>query len=277
MNLRTLYYLLPPKMRLLARKVYYLPEDTYLKVSGKKKRMVPDKGDIYIGSGDFIEQGIHHLDLLRKYAGLKKDHEILDIGCGIGRSAVALTNFLNNEGKYEGFDVVEKGIKWCKKNISSIFSNFNFHYIPLKNDLYTKAGKRPEEFIFPYHDNRFDVVFLFSVFTHMQESETDHYLHEIYRVLKQGGTCLATFFIFNEKEEKYISESNSFSFPFKKEGYRLMDQNVKSANVAFNEQHILNIIKDKGFKITNIVNGYWKNIDNKNELTDFQDIIIMNK
>ncbi|MDD4143625.1 MAG: hypothetical protein PHN68_03215, partial [Prolixibacteraceae bacterium] len=107
--------------------------------------------------------------------------------------------------------------------------------------------------------------------------ETDHYLHEIYRVLKQGGTCLATFFIFNEKEEKYISESNSFSFPFKKEGYRLMDQNVKSANVAFNEQHILNIIEDKGFKITNIVNGYWKNIDNKNELTDFQDIIIMNK
>ncbi len=277
MNLRTLYYKLPPGMRLLARKLYYLPADTCSKLSGKKKRMVPDKGDIYIGSGDFIEQGIHHLDLLKEYAGIKPDHEILDIGCGIGRSAVALTDFLNSKGKYVGFDVVEKGIKWCTKNISGNFPNFHFQYIPLKNDLYSATGKRPEDFIFPYQDNRYDVVFLFSVFTHMQESETDHYLNEIYRVLKHGGVCLATFFVYNEFEEQYIAESNSFRFPYKRKGYRLMNENVKSANVAFEEQHIVKIIKNRGFRITNIVHGYWKNIKNKRELTDFQDIIVVEK
>ena len=277
MNLRTLYYNLSPEMRLLARKIYYLPEDIFLKVTGKKKKMVPDKGDIFIGAGDFIEQGNHHLKLLRQYTGLNPDNEILDVGCGIGRSAVALTNYLDSKGKYEGFDVVEKGIKWCKKNISSNFSNFHFQYVPLKNDLYRKTGKKPEEFVFPYIDDQFNVVFLFSVFTHMQETEIIHYIHEIYRVLKTGGTCLATFFIFNEKEEINISESNPFRFPYKREGYRLMNENVKNANVAFEEKHILKIIKKKGFKIKTIVHGYWKNINNKNELTDFQDIIVIEK
>jgi ubiquinone/menaquinone biosynthesis C-methylase UbiE len=277
MNLRTLYYKLSPEMRLLARKLYYLPKDICSKITGQKKSMVPDKGDIYTGSGDFTGQGIHHLELLKVYAGLKKDNKILDVGCGIGRSAVALTTYLDQNGSYEGFDAVEKGIKWCKKNISSNFSNFRFQYIPLKNDLYSATGINAEEFIFPYQDKCFDVVFLFSVFTHMQESETDHYLHEIYRVLKHGGTCLATFFVFNEKEEQNISVSNSFSFPYKKKGYRLMNEKVKSANVAFEEQHIMQIIEKRGFKITKMVHGYWKNIKNKKELTDFQDIIVMKK
>ena len=84
-------------------------------------------------------------------------------------------------------------------------------------------------------------------------------------------------FIFNEKEEINISESNPFRFPYKREGYRLMNENVKNANVAFEEKHILKIIEEKGFKIKTLVHGYWKNINNKNEMTDFQDIIVIEK
>lgn len=277
MNLRSIYYKLTPKMRLLARKLYFLPEDLLLKLTGKKKSMVPGKGDIYVGSGDFIKQGVHHLELLKRYAEIKEEDHVLDIGCGIGRSAVALTNFLTGNGRYEGFDIVKKGIKWCNKNISPKFSNFHFRYVPLINDLYNSKGTSPEEFIFPYINSRFDIVFLFSVFTHMQESEITHYLSEIYRVLKTGGTCLATFFLYNKEEELFISELNSFRFPIKKEGYRLMDQNLKNANVAFEEQHIFEIIKKEGFLIANIVHGYWKNFIDKSQLTDFQDIIILKK
>jgi len=95
-------------MRLLARKIYYLPEDIFLKVTGKKKKLVPDKGDIFIGAGDFIEQGNHHLKLLRQYTGLKPYHEILDVGCGIGRSAVASRIILTAKGN-------TKDLTWLKK------------------------------------------------------------------------------------------------------------------------------------------------------------------
>ena len=45
--------------------------------------------------------------------GLKPEHRVLDIGSGIGRVAIPLTEYLNEKGSYEGFDVVELGVNWC--------------------------------------------------------------------------------------------------------------------------------------------------------------------
>ena len=83
--------------------------------------MVPAKGDIYTGSGDFMAQGKHHLNLLRELANLKADDAVLDVGSGIGRTAVALTDYLTGNAEYEGFDVVEKGVKWCNEKINKKF------------------------------------------------------------------------------------------------------------------------------------------------------------
>ena len=162
MNLRSIYYAISPKSRFLVRKIYYFPVDILDFIRGRKNKYVPNKGDIFIGSGDFITQGKHHLLLLEELASLKPNHAVLDIGCGIGRAAVPLTQFLSFDGEYEGFDVVKKGIVWCKKHISKDFSNFNFQYIPLNNDLYHLTSQQAESFVFPYSDNSFDVVFLFS-------------------------------------------------------------------------------------------------------------------
>ena len=99
------------------------------------------------------------------------------------------------------FDVVEKGVNWCNAKIKKDHPNFNFRYVPLNNDLYNPSSlAKASEFHFPYADEQFDLAFLFSIFTHMQTEEIDHYLTEIYRVLKPGGKCLATFFLY--KEEK---------------------------------------------------------------------------
>jgi len=269
--------MLSPGMRLLVRKVYYFPYDLCLIISGKKNNMEPAKGDIYIGSGDFKKQGQHQLHLLKNLVDLDKNDTVLDIGSGIGRTAVALTGYLNSDGIYEGFDVVEKGINWCNSKIKSKYPNFNFRYIPLNNDLYNKAEGKADIFKFPYDANIFDVVFLFSVFTHMRPGEVSNYLLEICRVLKCGGKCLATFFIYNEKEEIYISKNNKFCFPYKEQGFRLMNKNVRCANIAFEADNIFTTIENSGLEISKIVNGYWKNQDNKNKNADFQDIIIMTK
>ncbi|WP_269235153.1 class I SAM-dependent methyltransferase [Flavobacterium flavigenum] len=277
MNLRSIYYSLSPKSRFLVRKIYYYPVDIVDNILGKKNKYVPNKGDIFIGSGNFLAQGKHHLELLNKYADLKEDHSVLDIGCGIGRAAVALTQYLSVEAKYEGFDVVEKGIIWCKKHITNDYPNFNFRYIPLNNDLYHFTDDKAENFVFPYEDNSFDTIFLFSVFTHMQPLEVQNYFNEIQRVLKPGGKCLGTFFLYNDENEEAISsKKNKINFPYERENYRLMNEKVPSANIAFDEKYIDKMIKIADLKLENKIYGNWSKRTCEG-LFDFQDILVFKK
>lgn len=44
----------------------------------------------------------------------------------------------------------------------------------------------------PYSDNFFDLVYAYSVFTHLPEDIQDHWLREIARTLKPGGLLIAT-------------------------------------------------------------------------------------
>ncbi|SEO77775.1 Methyltransferase domain-containing protein [Flavobacterium sp. CF108] len=277
MNLRSLYYAISPKSRFLVRKIYYFPADFWNSLNRKKNKYEPKKGDIFIGSGDFLSQGKHHLELLKEYTSLLPDHSVLDVGCGIGRAAVPLTQYLSTKGKYEGFDVVKKGIDWCRKNISKDFSNFNFQHISLNNDLYNLTNQKAENFKFPYEDNSFDTVFLFSVFTHMQPKEVQNYLNEIYRVLKPDGKCLSTFFLYDDQNEEYISKENKgFCFPYQKENYRLMNEKVPSANIAFKEELLFEMIQISQLKLENKIYGTWSNraVD---ALFDYQDILILKK
>ncbi len=277
MNLRSLYYAISPKSRFLVRKIYYFPADFWNFLNRKKNKYEPKKGDIFIGSGDFLSQGKHHLELLKEYTSLQPDYSVLDVGCGIGRAAVPLTQYLSTKGKYEGFDVVKKGIDWCRKNISKDFSNFNFQHISLNNDLYNLTNQKAENFKFPYEDNSFDTVFLFSVFTHMQPKEIQNYLNEIYRVLKTDGKCLSTFFLYDDQNEEYISKDNrGFCFPYQKENYRLMNEKVPSANIAFKEELLFEMIQTSQLELENKIYGTWSNraVD---ALFDYQDILILKK
>ncbi len=278
MNLRSIYYLLSPNMRLIVRKMYYFPIDIWEEITNKRSKYEPKKGDIFIGSGDFISQGIHQLELLKKHVQLEPEAVILDIGSGIGRTAVGLTTYLSKQSVYEGFDIIEKGVKWCKDNITKDFPNFNFKHISLHNDLYNYTSEKAEKFTFPYPDSTFDVVFLFSVFTHMQPEEVQNYLNEISRVLKRKGKCLSTFFIYRSDNEDFLAFNNSkFIFPIKKDNYRLMDDKVKSANIAFNITKIEEMIKNNDLIIKKNIQGYWSNVEKTSEDNDYQDIVVFEK
>jgi len=277
MSIRKLYYTLPPGLRYLARKVYYLPVDLWEGLTGKRHPYEPPKGDIYIGSGDFIRQGRHQLDLLRRYAGLQPSDAVLDVGSGIGRTAVALTGFLDASGRYEGFDVVQKGVDWCNRKIKKDFPNFNFQYVALNNDLYNNSANRATGFRFPYPDAQFDKVFLFSVFTHMQVDEIAHYLKEIARVLRPGGQCLATFFLYEESRPDGAVSRTEFNFPVQKQGYRLMDEQVKSANIALAFSTLSSIVDAARLTQTGIIRGYWSDPALKTSDNTFQDIVLLRR
>ncbi len=131
---------------------------------------------------------------------------MLDVGCGIGRTAIPLTAVLSEEGAYEGFDITTAAIEWCSAEISSRYSNFRFRHIDLFNEAYNPSGTiKGSELTFPYEDERFDLVFLYSVFTHLLPEDLEHYLAEVSRVLKTGGRMLATFFFLNEATLQELS------------------------------------------------------------------------
>ncbi len=274
--LRKLYYLLPAKMRFVARRALFLPIDLWDSWTGKRADMVPPKGMIFTGSGDFVEQGKRLLELFKDIGGLQPDHRVLDIGSGIGRSALPLTSFLTDKGSYQGFDPIEKGIVWCKKNISSRYSNFKFDYIPLKNDLYRDDGASAANFKFPYADNSFDFVILTSVFSHMVSDEVQNYLKEIERVISPSGIVFSTFFIL-DKESTSRSERSSFKFLYPDGDHWLMDAKVISANVAYEKEILFEkIIASAQLKVDKFYPGFWSGLP-KTSCKDFQDILILKK
>jgi SAM-dependent methyltransferase len=236
---------------------------------------MPKKGDIYTGSGDFKKSGEDHVELLKKYIELKPNDKVLDIGSGIGRTAIALTKFLSKDAKYEGFDVVKKGVDWCNKSISSVYPNFKFKFVALHNDLYNDFDKTAKDFVFPFEDKSFDKAFLFSVFTHMRIDEIRNYLKEIARVLEKDGKCLATFFIYKENED--LSKFPGFKFPFKKDGYRLLNEKVEGANIAIEYSSLEKMINDAGLELEQHVTGFWRDFSLDRNARDFQDIIVLKK
>jgi ubiquinone/menaquinone biosynthesis C-methylase UbiE len=234
---RKVYYSLPPSLRYVARYLVYTPIDLLDTVTGQRNKNIPPKRLIYTGGGDFLAIGKKIVDHIRQHHLITPSSNVLDIGSGLGRIALPLTEHIT-DGKYEGFDIIKSGVRWCQKNISTRYPNFNFKWVQLVNDLYTNKGENANQFVFPYKDNEFDLAIAISVFTHMVPDEVENYITEIQRVLKPGGSCYLTFFILNADSTEAMQASDEFNFKFNHDHYALLDEKVKSANVAYKEQYL---------------------------------------
>lgn len=277
--LRYIYYCLGPKGRLWVRKTVYFPIDLFDGMTGRRDDMTPKKGDIYVGSGDFREQGRRFVRLLRDLACLRPDHTVLDVGSGIGRLAVALTEYLSPEGHYEGFDVVRKGVDWCDSHITPRFPNFSFRFVNLRNDLYNHDTKdEARNYAFPYGDNTFDCVVLTSVFTHMMPADVENYIGQINRVMKPSGKCLATFFIVDDDVRKQMEQGKAyFRFTNDYKSYLLLSDKVKEANIAYPIETIWQFARQHGLTIEQSYRGSWTGLVPEAQARDFQDILIFSK
>ncbi|MDD3458454.1 MAG: class I SAM-dependent methyltransferase [Weeksellaceae bacterium] len=275
---RKIWYGLSAKQRFLIRRLYFLPVDIFDSISGGRHKYVPPKGLIYTGypanSEKFIQQGKLQLQTLIDNIDLRPNDALLDIGSGIGRTAIALTSFLNSQGSYDGFDVVKLGVDWCNSRLARDFSNFKFKYVPLYNDLYNSSKQKAENFVFPYKAESFDKIFSFSLFTHMQIEEIQNYFKEISRVLKKDGLAFSTFFLYDENDEKQIIDNGEYSFRVNKNGYKLMSDEVKAGNVAINKLKLRKMLEAENLGIVKIVDGFWKSGNKSNE---FQDIVVFKR
>lgn len=228
-------------------------------------------------SEDFRDVGESYLQCLIDLGGLKPNQKVLDVGCGVGRVAGPLTNYLSKKGKYEGLDIISKAIEWDKKTFEPRFPNFHFQLADVYNKAYNPKGTfKASNYRFPFENESFDFVFLTSVFTHMLKNDMENYFSEIGRVLKPKGRCLISFFILNKHSIELIETKKSvFNFQYKINGYRTIDAEVPEEAVAYDEKTVRQLFaKNKLSIIEPIHFGYWSQGKPNPSLSTLQDLII---
>src|SRR3954471_21980999 len=99
-------------------------------------QLIPPDSLNFVGGGSFKAVGEEFKGHFVKLGGLRPEHRVLDIGCGIGRMAIPLTQYLSAKGSYEGFDPVKLGIDWCQEKITPLYPNFRFQTVDVFNSFY---------------------------------------------------------------------------------------------------------------------------------------------
>jgi SAM-dependent methyltransferase len=202
---------------------------------------------------------------------LRPEEDVLDVGSGVGRVAVGLTGWL--QGRYEGIDVVRRGIEWCEREITPRFPNFHFQVADLYNRHYNPVGRvSASEYRFPFEDRSFDFVVLTSVFTHLLPPARDNYISEIARVLRPTGRCFATFFLLDDKATRSVQEGrDSVNFRFQRPGYWTNNQRIPEAAVAYGEVDVREEFESNGLQLALVRYGRWSGRDDG---VGFQDIVV---
>jgi len=138
------------------------------KLYGSKNAMEKAPG------GDFDAVGILERELLIQH-GLRTTDYLIDVGCGSGRLAKPLSEYL--DGKYLGTEIVPAVVKHARKLVNR--KDWSF--------LVTDGFTIPEE------NEQADVICFFSVFTHLLHEHSYQYLVEAKRVLKTNGKIIFSF------------------------------------------------------------------------------------
>lgn len=220
----------------------------------------PKRSRDFVGGGDFREVGREFRGHIRELAGLEPSDRVLEVGSGIGRIALPLTEELDERGSYDGVEIVKRGVRWCEANITSAHPNFRFHHADIANGTYNRRGKiSAQEYRFLFEPASFDLALLTSVFTHLLAPAVERYVAELERVIVPGGRILATFYLLNEESERLLREGRTvIEFPYQAEGARIMDQHAPENAVAFPERDVVDLLGRHGFEVRRPIHyGSW--------------------
>jgi ubiquinone/menaquinone biosynthesis C-methylase UbiE len=127
--------------------------------------------------GEFEALGLLEKDLLIQL-GLRPNDYLIDVGCGSGRLAKPLSEYL--AGLYLGIDVVPELVDYARTLVDRPDWRFEV----------------ADGFQIPERDGRADWVCFFSVFTHLLHEQSYLYLQEAKRVLKPNGKIIFSFLEF---------------------------------------------------------------------------------
>lgn len=159
-------------------------------------------GPLHADADFFLRSGRRHADLIREVlledgSPMEDLDALLDWGCGCGR---VLRHWSGLAGtRIVGCDINPRMVQWCNENLPFTEANVNGLSPPL-----------------PYGDETFDLVYAFSVMTHLSEELQHAWVEECGRVLKPGGyllfSTLGEYFVSRDRltaDERHLFESGN--------------------------------------------------------------------
>jgi SAM-dependent methyltransferase len=149
-------------------------------------RLRAQVGPLHADAQFFLESGRHNAGLIRSLlqeagSSVEDLDALLDWGCGCGR-VLRHWSDLSETGVF-GCDIDRRMVAWCNDHLP-------FAEVAL-NDLSPPL---------PYERSTFDLIYAFSVMTHLSEELQHAWIEECRRVLRPGG-----FLLFSTLGEYYAS------------------------------------------------------------------------
>ena len=211
--------------------------------------------------------------------GLRPHHRVLDLGCGVGRFAVAFAAFASDRASYDGVDASADSIASCNRYIAPQLERFRFHVADVFNSMYRpEAEGKAADYRFPFPDESFDFVFSNSLFTHLTRQDLEHYLYEVARVLDANGRTLNTFFLLNAVSRVGIENGKShMEFPHVIDGgiARVKRTARPEAAIAYDENFVRHAHSRAGLRIEEPVRyGSWSGREGSGPGFGNKDIVV---
>lgn len=226
--------------------------------------LVPPR-ELWIGPDDPISHYYRwvweYLAYLTLLVDLRRTSQVLELGCGHGRTARGLLDYLRSPGRYVGLDVDGARIRDAQDRIQRRWPNFEFVWADVINRQYNPAGRlEAKDYEFPFPDVSFDVVYAASLFTHLLPQEVQNYFVQCRRVLKPGGQCLFSTFALDHYQGAgtTISPMYEFAHPFPgTPGAAVRDPLCPDVAIAYSTEAIREMAARASLTLVRVLPGLW--------------------
>ena len=205
-----------------------------------------------------IRSAVALIEHLRRHAGLDDlaNSEILDVGCGV-KLTQAFLEFDLPVGAYVGVDVYEPMINFLRDNVHD--PRFEYHHVNLHNARYNPEGEPMTEGTrLPLREGRtFDLICLFSVFTHLAPHDYPLMLKLLRRYVRAEGLLLYSLYI-DERTEGGHGLMDGFAKRFGDDsvGKTVDFQDLKPEKpldwALYSERHARELVEGTGWEIVSL-------------------------
>jgi SAM-dependent methyltransferase len=235
-----------------------------------------------VGGGDPEPIAQEVVSAIEKYAKLNAGDFILDVGCGCGRIAAALTQYIDQTSHYIGIDIVPGLIDFARNFITPRYPSFNFLLLNESNRTYDGWRQENEEIgIAKLADGvparSVDLAISISLFTHLDYPSALEMLTSIHQLLKNDGRVFMTVFALDADARQGIAAGRApFTFKHRTPSGKLLAERSDDPTlaVAYDDGLLNELIGAAGFQLDRRVAGYWPT-GGPGEI--FQDVLILRK
>ena len=235
-----------------------------------------------IGGGDPERVASEIILVLAKHVDLTAQRSVLDVGCGCGRIATALTQYLDDTSDYVGVDIIPGLVQFGREFITPRYPHFKFLLLDEGNltyDAWRPKGSavdltRLSEAKPPGSVN---LAISISLFTHLDYPAAVDVLRAIAQMLAPEGQAFITFFVVDAEARQNIESGRTgFSFRRTTPSGKLSAEKSDDPTyaVGYSIEQVDELARSIGLRRERWIRGYWSQ---GNAGESFQDALILTK